>query len=164
MKGTFFIISSFVTAESWPHLVEAVRNGHQLGNHGHNNLPQGLMFRNNLKYELETCDDLIKRIYDAANVPLSRKFYRPHMAIFHPMMLNLVAELGYTLTLGSVYPHDPMVSCPALNLWFIKYKLEQGDIVILHDRDWTPPLLEELCKYLTSIQLPSVTLDTLTAQ
>lgn len=159
-KATFFVISNYVDSiEKYDFLVDLVKKGHQLGNHGKTNKIHLLLSNETLKEEIKSCDNLIKNIYRDANVRLPTKmFYRPGCGLFNNRMLNLVQQLNYTLVLGSVYPHDPYVMLSSINYIYIKYHLENGDIVILHDRKWTPRLLEYI---LPELKQKSVTLSEL---
>lgn len=162
MKGTFFVISGDVDEHSRKILVRIVKNGHQLGNHGRKNKMHAILSKKNLTNEIIHCDELISSIYDEANVELpSTMLYRPGCGMFHQMMINLCTEHQYTLTLGSVYPNDPIVSSPEINLIYLKYHIEENDIVILHDRKWTSPMLGGLLKYMQQKNMSSVTVQDL---
>ena len=101
-----------------------------------------------LKREITHCDKLIEAIYREAGVKRENKIYRPGCGFFNEEMLQLVEEEGYTLVLGSVYPHDPLRKSVAIDSWYIKKKLEDRDIVIIHDRSWTPALLVEILPWI----------------
>lgn len=157
-KATFFIISSFVDSEEKKKLlIDAVKNGHQLANHGKTDSMHARKSIDELKNEILECENLIKDIYCLADVKLSdKKFYRPGCGFFNNQMLDLLCELEYILTLGSVYPFDPQIPFPKLNYYSLKFSIEKGDIIILHDRKWTPEMLELL---LSEMTLKSVILN-----
>ena len=69
--------------------------------------------------------------------------------------------MNYKLTLGSVYPNDPIVRSSFINYWYLRTHIQGGDIVILHDRKWTPNMLTMLLKYMKDNNLVSVTVDQL---
>lgn len=53
--------------------------------------------------------------------------------------------MGYHLTLGDIYPHDPFVPFWKINNWHILSSVHPGGIIICHDgRSWTPPMLRKL--------------------
>lgn len=164
MKGTFFIISSLVSESTMDILIQAVKDGHQLGNHGNSNTMHFLLSNEKLREEITTCDTLIKEIYSKAGVPLPKRMvYRPGCGLFGPSMLKLVKELGYELALGSVYPNDPMVRSSFINYHYLIRKIWPGDIVIVHDRVWTVPMLKNLVKWLKDKDLTSATIDDILA-
>jgi peptidoglycan/xylan/chitin deacetylase (PgdA/CDA1 family) len=150
MKGTFFIISDYVNEDNINVLIKAVKDGHQLGNHGKTNSMHALKTFPELQIEIQTCDRLIKSIYNIANVELPKTMvYRPGCGLFHSTMIDIVREKGYVLTLGSVYPHDPIVPFSFINYYNLISTIEQGDIVILHDRLWTNEyLLDNLLQWM----------------
>ena len=162
MKGTFFIISSYVNDRNRQTLVNAVKNGHQLANHGKTNWMHAILSIDALVNEMYDCDQLIKKIYEEANVQIpDQMYYRPSCGLFTTKMLNIVKECDYKLALGSVYPNDPVIKSPQMNFWYIRLHIEPGDVVITHDRAWTPQMLQELLPYLTNNNYKSVTLNNL---
>jgi len=162
MKGTFFVISDQINDDSKKLLVEMVKNGHQLGNHGANNIMHYQLPIESLREEITNCDKIIKSIYDDAGISYpARMLYRPGCGAFHRSMLNICKELNYTLTLGSVYPNDPVIRSSYINYHYLKHHIEPGDIVILHDRDWTPDALKLLLEYMESDKIKSVTVEEL---
>jgi peptidoglycan/xylan/chitin deacetylase (PgdA/CDA1 family) len=162
MKGTFFVIAGQVNDASKKILVDMVKNGHQLGNHGVRDVMHYKLSIEDLRKEFIPCDRLIRDIYEEANVQLpSKMLYRPGSGLFHKKMFDLCKEFGYTLTLGSVYPEDPKIRSPYINYLYTKYHIKENDIVILHDRKWTPNMLRPLMIYMKSKNLKSVTVDEL---
>ncbi|SNW62418.1 Polysaccharide deacetylase [Orpheovirus IHUMI-LCC2] len=161
-KGTLFVISGDVNDTVFEDLVMAVRNGHQLGNHGKTNSMHALKSSHALAEEVKHCDALITKIYNVAGIPLpSKMYYRPGCGAFHGKMRKIVEDMGYRIALGSVYPNDPVVRSSILNYYYVNAHVEAGDIVILHDRKWTPYMLNKLLYKLNDSGLRSVTLDSL---
>jgi len=164
MKGTFFIISDYVDESNIRVFVEAVKQGHQLANHGRTSRMHYRLNALQLTDEIEACDQLIKKIYGLAGMEMPKDmFYRPGCGLFHQKMIKLVHNKGYRLALGSVYPNDPYIPSSYINYFYLINHIEKGDVVILHDRNWTPKLLEKLLPWLKSNNLGSVTLATLMA-
>ena len=56
---TFFIISSFVNENNKHLLLRAIKDGHQLANHGKTDSMHVLMTYNQIKDEIEDCQNLI---------------------------------------------------------------------------------------------------------
>ena len=159
-KATFFIISDNVTSTNRETLIKMVKSGHQLGNHGKTNSMHALKSCNVLTHEIMECDNLIKSIYSEANVNLPKKMvYRPGCGVFTKTMIQVATKLGYTIALGSVYPNDPIVRSGLINYFYIKYHLEKNDVIILHDRYWTIPMLQRLLPLLKERSIKSVPLS-----
>ena len=151
VKATFFIISSQITNESKKILINAVKNGHHLGNHGHTNTMHALLSESLLVGELIYCDTMIKDIYNLANVPLPNTLlYRPGCGIFTNRMIDIMesCDTRYAMCLGSVYPNDPIVRSSLINYYYLINHIDSGDIIILHDRKWTVPLLQNLLTWM----------------
>lgn len=162
MKGTFFVISDYVNNSNIHILVNAVKNGHQLANHGKTNFMHAVLPMKSLIKEIAICDLLIADIYREANVDLPlQMFYRPGSGLFTNKMLKHVESIGYKLALGSVYPNDPTMRNSFINYHYITNHLENGDVVIIHDRNWTVPLLKKLLPYLNENGYHPVTLNEL---
>lgn len=162
MKGTFLIISSFLTEEDKKVLVQAIKNGHQLANHGKTNSMHYLKSMKQLNHEVSDCQKLIEELYSEAGVELPPvKYYRPGCGLFGRKMLNYLSKNSYKLLLGSVYPNDPMVRSSIINYYYLINHIGAGDIVILHDRKWTPNLLKMLLPYLKERSIESVTVQNL---
>lgn len=160
MKATFFVISNQINATNEDIFINAVKRGHQLANHGSTNSLHAIKSSSNLEQEIDHCDDKIKYLYNKANVPLPAKmYYRPGCGLFHRNMIKMVKDKSYNLALGSVYPTDPIMPLWIINYYYIIWHIEPGDIVILHDRSWTIPLLKQLMIWLTNHNLMSITLN-----
>lgn len=161
-KGTFFVISDYIKEYNIQMLIKAVQNGHHLANHGKTNSMHYLKNKTDLEAEVKVCDDKIDYIYHRAGVQLPKiKYYRPGCGLFGKQMLDVVKELNHELALGSVYPNDPMVPISIVNYYYLINHIEGGDIVILHDRNWTPGMLEKLLPWMKANNYQSVTLEQL---
>lgn len=189
MKGTFFMISDALRYGDMEHmkylnvdymsshgkqitqtfkdarksnLAKIVHEGHQIANHGKTNSMHALKTYKSLAQEIETCDKDISDIYNLAGVsPPKTKFYRPGCGLFTSITTRYCRDHNYKLTLGSVYPNDPIFFIPYLNYWYIRWHLESGDVVIFHDRPWTPQMLRYLLPWLEKEGYKCVTLDEL---
>lgn len=143
VRAILFVISGQVVGEAERELlVQAIQQGHVLGNHGHTDHMHARLALSDFVWELERCDALLNSLYAEAGVERQCKLFRPGSGFFTPHMLHILQERGYQLVLGSVYPHDPAIRSWWLNSWFIKLKLRVRDIIILHDREWTLRLLQ----------------------
>ncbi len=139
-KATFFVISDYVNNHPVyrRQLIRAIRDGHELSNHGKTNTMHALLNHDQLENEIIDCDRLIEALYkEAGRDRPSIKFYRPGCGLVTPSMVKLCKKLNYYIALGSVYPQDPIVPFPIWNFCYIILKMMSGDIIILHDRKWT---------------------------
>lgn len=104
-KATFFIISGQVNEESKEVLINAIKNGHKIGNHGHSNTMHALLGEKKLFNEISLCHDMIVEMYIKAgkDVP-NTLFYRPGCGIFTNRMIDIMSKCDgrYKLALGSV--------------------------------------------------------------
>ncbi|AYV75914.1 MAG: hypothetical protein Terrestrivirus3_183 [Terrestrivirus sp.] len=169
MKGTFFVISDYVTkgpknTRIKEILTTIVKNGHQLGNHGKTNSPHAFKSVTDLNKELIDCDNLIKEIYNSADV-YKPKFmaYRPGCGLWNSSMFDLIKKINvnYEIVLGNVHPFDTISIIPYLNYLYLKYHMSNGDIIVLHDRPWTPTMLNYLLPWMKENGYVSITLDEL---
>lgn len=177
MKGTFFIISDYVDElndifNGEPNikseddfLTDLVEKGHQLGNHGKTNSMHALKSIHDLETEIITCKLTIERIYKNANKELPFvNVYRPGCGLWTSNMIKLANIYNYKTVLGSVYPNDPIFFISYLNYLYLRFHIARGDIIILHDRSWTPKTLEYLLKWMVKNNYESVTVDELFAK
>jgi len=162
MKATFLIISDQVNEYDKYILINAVKNNHQLANHGKTHDMHYTKSIIDLSYEIQDCDKIINEIYFEANITNNNiKYYRPGSGFFGNTMLNYLSNNKYKLLLGSVYPWDVYIKNPTINFYYIKFHIEPGDIIIMHDRNWTIDLLKKLLPWLQSNSLNSVTVENL---
>lgn len=160
VKATFFVISGQVNPENRPLLLRALEEGHQLGNHGRTDSVHLKKSPKDFEDEFEHCHQLLEDLYREANVALPKQMiYRPGCGWFSRRMINYLTSRNYRLVMGSVYPNDPLVRSAHLNFLYLKKHLQDGDIVILHDRDWTPALLEKLLPWISAEGYLSETID-----
>jgi peptidoglycan/xylan/chitin deacetylase (PgdA/CDA1 family) len=160
IKATFFIIGNLITSESEDLLITAIQSGHLLANHGLTDSMHLLHEHASLENEIFQCDQLIKDLYVKAgvNFPVNR-FYRPGCGLFNSQMLKSANSFGLKTALGSVYPNDPVVRSSYLNYLYLKAHIGYGDVVIVHDRPWTPMMLDHLIPWIKSNDLECETLD-----
>lgn len=160
VKATFFIIASQVNDdESMELLTDMVRNGHHLTNHGHTSTMHIMSSDAGLTTEISMCDDLITRIYSKAAVDRPAfRFFRPGHGYFNTRMITLCKKLGYRIALGSVYPHDAHVPLWFINFYYLIWHVDDNDVIILHDRKWTVPLLRRFLRWLRDNKFQTFTL------
>jgi len=131
-----------------------IADGHELGNHGWRDEKAICLSEKELEKQINDTQEIIHNY-----TSLNNKWFRPGSGFFNRTMIQLCTKLGYRLVLGSIYPHDPHISFPKLNSFFIEHKLYPGAIVILHDRLAT---IETLQRLLPAIQKRNFHVVTLT--
>jgi peptidoglycan/xylan/chitin deacetylase (PgdA/CDA1 family) len=143
--ATFFVIGGFVLKnDPDKQIIDILKqSGHELGNHTMKDRATIKLTQQELEEELQCTHDIIKRDDDDDNTN-NVEWFRPGSGWFSLNMVKTAKKFGYKTVLGSVYPHDPIVRWSSVNLWYILNKVQPGDIIIIHDRPWTIPLLKQL--------------------
>lgn len=132
-KATFFCIGSQIEGKEEV-LKDAVRAGHELGNHAMHDEPSFKLPIPELSAQINLVDTMIQSVYESVNLPPPPRYFRPGSGMFNKPMRDLVKSLSYRLILGSIYPHDPQIHNPKLNAWHIVSMVDRGGIIIVHDR------------------------------
>lgn len=148
-KATFFVISSYVNEYNKNLLVKAIKSGHHLANHGKTNCAHYLCDDLQIHNEIMNCEKLIENIYYENNIELPKiKYYRPGHGYVSNNIIKICEINKYKIVLGSVYPSDTKLPFPNLLFFYLKNKIKPNDIIILHDRKWTPSILKKTLLYL----------------
>jgi len=124
-KATFFVIGE--RAARHPDLIRRIRaEGHEVGNH---------YFIDGATLRHSDADFLgyLDRTERAAGIAGPVKLFRPPGGVAWPRQLDLARARGYTVVLGSAYPHDPAHPPMWYIRWLVEKNLGPGAIVILHD-------------------------------
>lgn len=154
----FFVLGKHVDTHQ-TELKAALRSGHRLYNHGMGDKLHALLGTKSLTDEIMKCNEELKSI-GVKQIP----YFRPGYGMVTKNVVNASKKLDMDIVLSSVYPHDDIIRIPELNFWYIKQHIEPGDIIILHDRPWTAPLLERLLPWLKEEGYEVVGLDELLKQ
>jgi peptidoglycan/xylan/chitin deacetylase (PgdA/CDA1 family) len=141
VNAIFFVLGESVNDENKHLFISAVRDGHVLGNHGMTNSMHASLSYVNVLQEIKGCDSIINDIYKDAGKERKEKYYRPGHGFISSSISSICRDEGYKIVLGSVYPRDPYITSPYINYIFITDRIKDKDIIILHDREWTPRLL-----------------------
>lgn len=146
-KATFFVISSQINEINKHLLIRALKEGHHLANHGEHNTMHALCGEEKFKNEIEHCECVLKSLYNEANVELPKtKYFRPGCGYVTDIINKYCKQNNYIIVLGSIYPADARIWWEWLNEYYITKHLSEkkDDIIILHDRYWTPEMLDKL--------------------
>jgi peptidoglycan/xylan/chitin deacetylase (PgdA/CDA1 family) len=126
-KATFFIIGS--QAASHPGLVQRIHDeGHELGNHAWYDEPSFQLPLAELERQVSEVGALLPPN------PGGARYFRPGSGFFTKELVDTVARLGYSVILGSIYPHDPQIHSARLNAAHVLSMVRPGGIIIMHDR------------------------------
>lgn len=145
-KATFFVISSYVDDTNKHLLINALKNGHHLANHGMTNIPHFFQTENEFKNEFLNCKFLIERLYKEANISLPKiNYFRPASGIVNSIISKVTKEFNHKIVLGTIYSEDPHIPISYYNSWYIINKIRsKNDIIIMHDRSWTALALKNI--------------------
>jgi len=136
IKAVFFILTDNIPGNESV-LDRIVREGHTLGNHGAHDRMHLFLTDAEFEAELVQSDRQLRRWQ-------SPQWFRPGFGFFSDAMLATLKRHHYTVMLGTVFPYDSFIQVPQVNMWYVQQKLRCGSIVVLHDRPWTPPMLDLL--------------------
>ncbi|OAP56429.1 hypothetical protein AYL99_09608 [Fonsecaea erecta] len=154
VRATFFVIGSHIPGHEET-LRDLVCDGHELANHAMHDEPSLRLPPEELGRQIQAVERQIHDIYASSAVKQQQqqppKYFRPGSGFFNATMLALLTrpELNYRLVLGSVYPWDAQIPWPRLNAWHILRSVTPGAIVVIHDREWTAPMLRIVLPELT---------------
>jgi peptidoglycan/xylan/chitin deacetylase (PgdA/CDA1 family) len=142
--ATFFIIGSQVLGRE-DTLQDLIRNNNELGNHAMHDEPSRSLSDANLIKQIHAVQDIIHKAYDGVGVDTPPNYFRPGSGFFSTRIRKILADMGYRLVLGSVYPHDPQIPLWRVNARHVLSMLRPGGITICHDRrSWTAPMLRKV--------------------
>eukprot|EP00747_Dinoflagellata_sp_TGD_P091764 gnl/TRDRNA2_/TRDRNA2_165176_c0_seq3.p1 gnl/TRDRNA2_/TRDRNA2_165176_c0~~gnl/TRDRNA2_/TRDRNA2_165176_c0_seq3.p1 ORF type:complete len:310 (+),score=43.37 gnl/TRDRNA2_/TRDRNA2_165176_c0_seq3:51-932(+) len=140
--ATWFIIGSH--HEGREALIRrCVQEGHELGNHGMYDRAAWKLGAEQFAEDVGSTQAVLESSGGG-----QRRWFRPGHALFTFSQLRWLQKQRYRVVIGSVYPHDaldlPPFQCPFPRLiaWHICHKAAAGDVIVIHDRPWTPKALE----------------------
>lgn len=124
--ATFFITGAYAQATPGA-LAKLSEAGHDLGNHLMHDAPAWRMPIADLDADLAACDALIRR----HGTP---QFFRPPSGRYSRRMVRVAAARGYRTVLGDAFPFDTHIASQWVRRALLKWLIESGSIIILHDR------------------------------
>ncbi len=130
--ATFFLIGDRMPGRE--KLMARMRaEGHELGNHLVHDEAAIALSPQSFERQLLRTDSLLTS--GDVSSPAQGKWFRPGSGWFNRRMIGQLAEHGYRIALGSVYPHDLLLKSPRLITSFILGRVDSGSVLILHDGD-----------------------------
>lgn len=134
-RATFFLIGDRMRGNEA--LIERMRaDGHELANHLCRDEPAIGLTATEFERQLLRTDSLLTEFGGAGGG--GGRWCRPGSGWFNDRMVAQLAEHGYRLALGSVYPHDLLMRSPRLIAEFVGRRAFAGSVLILHDGDGDP--------------------------
>ncbi|CRG83363.1 hypothetical protein PISL3812_00714 [Talaromyces islandicus] len=142
--ATFFVIGSNAVGGHKDILQDLIRSGSELANHAMNDEPSYKLDNVELASQIRAVEQVIDKTYQLLSFAGSGpRYFRPGSGFFTIRMRKVLQELGYTLVLGGIYPHDPQIPFSTVNAAHVLSMVRPGGIIICHDgRRWTPPMLK----------------------
>ncbi|KAH8690279.1 putative polysaccharide deacetylase [Talaromyces proteolyticus] len=142
--ATFFIIGSHVCGRE-DVLRDIISNGNELGNHAMHDEPSFKLSDCELESQIHAVEQMIHNAYKNVTGPEAEsfpKYFRPGSGFVTARMRKLLHQLGYSLVLGGIDPHDPQIPFACVNSAHILSMARPGGIIICHDgRSWSPSML-----------------------
>ena len=131
-KATFFNISSYLPGHEAV-VQQAVRDGHELGNHLTADEPSIRLTPAAFEADLLSAESALLPYLKAVGTGLH--WLRPGMGFYSADMVKIAQRHGYQLVLGSVFPYDTHLPSARFASAFILATVQPGDIIVLHDGD-----------------------------
>ena len=123
--ATFFLLGDHIPGNEA--LLERMRaEGHELGNHLVEDRPSILLPEEEFVRQLLVVDPWMDR-------EARWRWLRPGSGWFSPGMVQLAADHGYRLCLGSIFPHDDRIHDAERLAATVLERVQAGDVIILHD-------------------------------
>lgn len=124
-QATFFVIGDRVRGNE-DLLARMHTDAHEVGNHSFHE-------RASIRLAPETLAAELQRTH-ALLAPYGHvRWFRPGSGFFNREMVEIAADQGYRLALGSLYPLDPVISSSRFHAWYILRHIEPGAVIVLHD-------------------------------
>jgi len=130
VTATFFVIGSYVNKYDPDGIIlkRMISEGHEIGNHMMYNHMGAKLAPEQLSAEIMECENIIK-----SKLGSMTHYFRPGSGLFTANMIDIAKKHGYTIVIGSVYPHDPHIRSVSHIVWSVMRKVDKGSIIILHD-------------------------------
>jgi peptidoglycan/xylan/chitin deacetylase (PgdA/CDA1 family) len=144
VKASFFVINKD-TKDFDDQIRDIHQRGHEICNHTSHTKASIRLENNEFEHSVNKCSSNVETI--TGQQP---KWFRPGSGLWNRNITNFAKENGMQTVLGDVYPHDAHIPFSFINSWYIKRFVQDGSIIIIHDRWWTLSLLESVIPDLLS--------------
>lgn len=163
--ATFMVMGRFVKSNE-EDLAEALRAGHELGNHCLVDRPYHWDSSEDLHAAIEECSEQIRKVQRLAGVePVVRWFRAPH-GLYSDTMAQVINKLGLTNVMCDTYACCPVLHDSRFIGRFLANQCTDGSIIVIHMpergfRDWCYDGLEICLERLKARGLRVVTVGEL---
>lgn len=132
VPATLFVISGHLERADSAYLERALADGHGIGHHMDEDSVSACLSPSAFR---QAFDQAAARIQSAAAPrTVALHWFRPGGGWIRASMLRSVAERGYRLVLGSIFPWDTFHPPLGWMRWFVLTNAHPGAILVLHDR------------------------------
>lgn len=164
-RATFFCIGAQVAAAPKALLRRMVDEGHELGNHMMHDMATIKLSSKDFETELLAVEELLDSFQPMHQRPV--KWFRPGCGWYNREMIKAANAHGYTVALGDCYPFDVNIKNATVISRYIKWKVRDGSVIIVHDgrkeRRFTIDVLKSVLPHLKENGFEVVTLSELMA-
>lgn len=127
VKATFFVIGKNI--ENYPSTLKRIyEEGHEIGNHSYDHSNVSTMSKNDIKYEIDKCEQLIKE-----QLNFTPKLFRPPQGKLNASVEAVSSSLGYYIILWSIDTRDWEHNDPNNIMNTVQRNVKGGDIILMHD-------------------------------
>ena len=163
-KATFFSISGNIAGHEKA-IAQAVKSGHELGNHLTADEPSAKLSLEDFEADLLAAESVLSPYLKDQQI----QWLRPGMGWYSADMVKIARKHGYKVALGSCFPYDTHVPSVRFASTFILNTVKPGDIIVLHDgkegrSQRTTATLEKILPVLAERGYQVTTLSALTQQ
>jgi len=137
VPATLFVISGHLDQGNSAFIGRALCEGHGIGHHMNEDSISACLSAESFRRAFDQAANELQRVVSPQGLPL--RWFRPGGGWIRRSMLRSVAERGYRLVLGSIFPWDTFHPPLGWMRWFVLTNAHPGAILILHDRPDTLP-------------------------
>jgi len=164
-KATFMTVGAFAIGHE-DDLVQVLKNGHELGNHGMHDRRYDQDSPENFGGAVDACTEKIMALQRAAGVPEEVKWFRAPHGKYTKAMESTLEARSLTNVMCDTYASCPIIQDGVFIGEFLSKSAKDGSIILLHMpersfRTWCSVGLTELLEGLKARGLKVVTLGEL---
>lgn len=127
VKATFFMIGEHVA--QYPQIAKRVAaEGHEIGNHSYKHNVLIYYKKDEVKKEIETTENIIKRVTGQAP-----RYFRPPKSWLSKREKRKIKEMGYEIVLWSLNSKDWVTFDDKYMVRYLLKHIQPGDIILFHD-------------------------------
>lgn len=164
-SATFMLMGKFAEGHE-EDLVQLLKEGHELGNHGMLDKPYNQDSKQEFAAAVDACSKKIFELQSLAGVPQSVKWFRAPHGRYSPDMEEVVLERDLTHVLCDTYACCPVIQNGAFIGDFLARSAQSGSIIVIHMpshglREWCYEGLKRFLEGLAQKNLRAVSVSKL---